>query len=66
MSTQTVIYEPPRESLPFLIVTFDGGEMQVVTAVSRTNARKIASEKTIQRKAARRARLSEKTVPIAP
>ena len=45
MRAHTHIYEPPSDDLPFLVVTFEAGEMKVVAANSRTDARKKAAEK---------------------
>jgi hypothetical protein len=54
MTAKTTIYEPPQDDLPYLVVTFDAGEMNVVVAKTRTEARKITSEKVIRRKSERK------------
>jgi hypothetical protein len=45
MPSEVAIYEPPRDGLPYLVVTFASGSPKVTTATSREQARVIASEK---------------------
>ncbi len=65
MPVKTAIYEPPKEGLPYLIVTFASDGVNVLTADSSVEARAIVSERAIRR---RRERKSEelKTLPSQP
>jgi hypothetical protein len=51
METETAIYEPPRDDLPFLVVTIksDGG-MEVLRAETQTEARIMVSKEARRRK----------------
>jgi hypothetical protein len=51
----TTIYEPPKEGLPYLVVTFTSDGMNVSTAKSSAAARTMASDRSITQ---RRRRLS--------
>jgi len=50
MRTETVIYEPPKDGLPYLVVTIGPDGLTVVSADSRTHARKLTSEQVMQRR----------------
>jgi hypothetical protein len=56
MPIKTAIYEPPKEGLPYLIVTFASDGLNVLTANSSLEARAMVSERVIRR---RRERKSE-------
>jgi hypothetical protein len=56
MPVKTAIYSPPKEGLPYLIVTFKSDGLKVLTANSSVEARAVVSERTIRR---RRERKSE-------
>ena len=56
MPIKTAIYEPPKEGLPYLIVTFASDGLNVLTANSLVEARVKVSERAIRR---RRERSSE-------
>ena len=56
MPIKTAIYSPPKEGLPYLIVTFTSDGLKVLTANSSVEARAVVSERTIRR---RRERKSE-------
>jgi hypothetical protein len=56
MPIKTAIYEPPKEGLPYLIVTFASDGLNVLTANSSVEARLKVSERAIRR---RRERSSE-------
>jgi hypothetical protein len=47
MPIKTAIYEPPKEGLPYLIVTFASDGLNVLTANSSVEARVKASERAI-------------------
>jgi hypothetical protein len=59
MPGSTAIYDPPKEGLPYLVVTFTPEGMKIATANSSLAARTIASERTIER---RRERQSKQAV----
>jgi len=61
MQTETVIYEPPKHGLPYLVVTLSSDGVNVLAAKSRTDARTMLSERTIARR-----RSTRKTAPPAP
>jgi hypothetical protein len=66
MPGEVAIYEPPRDGLPYLVVTFAAGSPNVTTATSREQARVIASEKAVQRGGERRGEPSRgKVLPPA-
>jgi hypothetical protein len=44
--TTGAIYSPPKNGLPFLVVTFADGTMQTQTAASRSEARAMLASKT--------------------
>jgi hypothetical protein len=50
MHTETVIYEPPKDGLPYLVVTLSPDGMNVLIAKSRTEARAMVSERTLARR----------------
>jgi hypothetical protein len=56
MPIKTAIYGPPKEGLPYLIVTFASDGLNVLTANSSVEARLKVSERAIRR---RRERSSE-------
>jgi hypothetical protein len=56
MPIKTAIYEPPKQGLPYLIVTFASDGLNVLTANSSVEARMKVSERAIRR---RRERSSE-------
>jgi hypothetical protein len=56
MPVKTAIYEPPKQGLPYLIVTFASDGLNVLTANSASEARMVVSERMIRR---RRERKSE-------
>jgi hypothetical protein len=56
MPIKTAIYEPPKEGLPYLIVTFASDGLNVLTANSSVEARLKVSKRAIRR---RRERSSE-------
>jgi hypothetical protein len=66
MSSEVAIYEPPTESLPYLVVAFAAGGPEVTIANSRKEARVIASEKEIRRRRQKRGEPSRGKVPPAP
>jgi hypothetical protein len=43
----SAIYHPPRPGLPYLVVTFSAGELCTVLAQTQTEARFLASRKSI-------------------
>jgi hypothetical protein len=47
MPGTTTIYDPPKEGLPYLVVTFTPEGMKITTANSSLAARTIASERVI-------------------
>ena len=54
MSVKAAIYEPPKEGLPYLIVTFESDGLNVVTANSSVEARAMVSERAIRRRRERK------------
>jgi hypothetical protein len=54
MAIDVAIYEPPSDGLPYLVVTFGSDGVNVSTTNSRIEARKIASERTVEKKRARK------------
>jgi hypothetical protein len=59
MPGSTAIYDPPKEGLPYLVVTFTPEGMKIATANSSLAARTIASERVIRRRSERRGRAHE-------
>ena len=53
MPGSTTIYDPPKEGLPYLVVTFTPEGMKIATANSSLAARTIASERAIRRRSER-------------
>jgi hypothetical protein len=51
-----VIYPPPRDGLPFLVVTFAGKELEVIPACTKTEARLRAVDLTRKQAAKRKLR----------
>lgn len=47
--SEGAIYPPPKDGLPFLVVTFADGNMQTQTAVSRSEARILLSRERTRR-----------------
>jgi hypothetical protein len=54
MPGTTTIYDPPKEGLPYLVVTFTPDGMKITSANSTLAARMIASERAIRRRSERR------------
>jgi hypothetical protein len=54
MPVKTAIYDPPKEGLPYLIVTFESDGLNVLTANSAVEARAIVSERVMQRRRERK------------
>jgi len=54
MPGKTVIYEPPEEGLPYLVVTFASDGLNVLTANSLFEARATVSERAIRRRRERK------------
>jgi hypothetical protein len=50
MPIKTAIYDPPKEGLPYLIVTFTSDGLKVLTANSSVEARAVVSERMIRRR----------------
>ena len=50
MPGMTTIYDPPKEGLPYLVVTFTPDGLKITSADSRLAARTIASEGVIRRR----------------
>ena len=50
MPGKTTIYDPPKEGLPYLVVTFASDGMKITAANSSLAARTIASERVIGRR----------------
>ncbi len=44
--TEGAIYVPPKEGLPFLVVTFADGEIRTEKASSRSEARALLARRT--------------------
>ena len=53
MPGSSAIYDPPKEGLPYLVVTFTPEGMKIATANSSLAARTIASEQVISRRSER-------------
>ena len=53
MPGTTTIYDPPKEGLPYLVVTFTAKGMKIAAANSSLAARTIASERVIRRRSER-------------
>jgi hypothetical protein len=49
MPVKTAIYEPPKQGLPYLIVTFASDGLNVLTANSAIEARMVSSQRMIQK-----------------
>jgi len=54
MPGKTVIYEPPKDGLPYLVVTFGSDGLNVLTANSLFEARAMVSERAIRRRRERK------------
>jgi hypothetical protein len=54
MPIKTAIYEPPKEGLPYLIVTFASDGLNVLTAKSSVEARVMVSERVMRRRRERK------------
>jgi hypothetical protein len=50
MPGSTTIYDPPKEGLPYLVVTFTPEGMKITSADTSLAARTIAAERTIGRR----------------
>jgi hypothetical protein len=50
MPVKTAIYEPPKEGLPYLVVTFASDGLNVLTANSSVEARAVVSKRMIRRR----------------
>jgi hypothetical protein len=50
MPVKTAIYEPPKEGLPYLVVTFASDGLNVLTVNSSVEARAVVSERMIRRR----------------
>ena len=59
MPGTTTIYDPPKEGLPYLVVTFTLEGMKIATAHSSLAARTIAFERTIARRRERQGEQSK-------
>lgn len=44
--TEGAIYTPPKNGLPFLVVTFSDGDMQTQTTKTRSEARVLLAKRT--------------------
>ena len=66
MPGTTTIYDPPKEGLPYLVVTFTPEGMKITSANSSLAARTIASERAISRRSERRSEKSGGPRPIRP
>ena len=44
--SEGAIYVPPKDGLPFLVVTFDGGGMKTEQTTTRSEARALLAKKT--------------------
>jgi hypothetical protein len=53
MPGMTTIYDPPKEGLPYLVVTFTPDGLKVTAASSSLSARTIASEGVFRRRSQR-------------
>jgi hypothetical protein len=59
MPGKTTIYDPPKEGLPYLVVTFTPDGLKVIAANSSLSARTIASEAVIRRRSERQSERSK-------
>jgi hypothetical protein len=59
MPGRTTIYDPPKEGLPYLVVTFTPHGLKVIAANSSLSARTIASEAVIRRRSERQSEQSK-------
>ena len=59
MPGMTSIYDPPKEGLPYLVVTFTPDGLKITSADSRLAARTIASEGVIRRRNERQSKQSK-------
>ena len=59
MLGRTTIYDPPKEGLPYLVVTFTPDGLKIISAASRLAARTIASEGVIRRRNERQSKQSK-------
>jgi hypothetical protein len=50
MPVKTAIYEPPKEGLPYLVVTFASDGLNVLTVNSSVEARAVVSKRMIRRR----------------
>ena len=48
--SEGAIYTPPKNGLPFLVVTFSGGDMQTQTTKTRSEARALLARRTRRRR----------------
>ena len=53
MKIETVLYEPPKDGLPYLVVTFTPNGIEVETTNSRTEARAMIAKRAAQLRRAR-------------
>lgn len=44
--SEGAIYVPPKDGLPFLVVTFDGGDVKTEQTSTRSEARALLAKKT--------------------
>ena len=49
--TEGAIYTPPKNGLPFLVVTFSDGDMQTQTTKTRSEARVLLAKRTRRKRA---------------
>jgi hypothetical protein len=61
MPGRTTIYDPPKEGLPYLVVTFTPDGLKIATANSSLSARTIASEGVLRRRSERQSAQSKAT-----
>jgi hypothetical protein len=61
MPGRTTIYDPPKEGLPYLVVTFTPDGLKITTADSSLSARTIASEGVFKRRSERQNAQSKAT-----
>ena len=59
MLGKTTMYDPPKEGLPYLVVTFTADGMKITAANSSLAARTIASERVIRWRSERRTEQSK-------
>jgi hypothetical protein len=48
--SEGAIYTPPKNGLPFLVVTFSDGDMQTQTTKTRSEARALLARRTRRRR----------------